>query len=129
MAALIDDLAQWIINNSLATAKGTDVFCDFVPDQPDAVVVINEYGSVMFPEMNLDSGIRYVGIAVRNSVGPTARDLAHSLFLLFNTDETVSDLPNGRWAILHPRSMPFCIGLDEKRRFVYAFNVSVTTNN
>lgn len=129
MASLLEDLVQYIITAGLATQSGQDIWYDFDPDEPAAVVVLNEYDSRLSSSTGNDAGVRYVQITARNLQPTQAKNKAWLLYRLFlRPEDNITTLPNGRWCVMSPRQMPIKIRVDEKKRIVYGFNVAITTN-
>jgi hypothetical protein len=129
MASLLEDLEQWLINADKAVADGDDIFRDFAPDVPDEIIVLYEYDSVLSGIKSANSAVRYVQVTYRATSATVAKNACDDIFHLFmNPDQNITSLPNNRWAIMIAKQVPFKIEMDNQMRYVYGFNVAITTN-
>lgn len=129
MATLLEDIVQYIIDNNLAVATGTDIFYDFEPDEPTNVIVVREYDG-RGSDLPAETGcVRYVQITTRNKQLTPAKALANSIYKLFiRPDENINNLPNERWCIFSPKNTPIKLRVDNKNRIICGFNIAITTN-
>lgn len=129
MATLLEDIVEWLVDNNLGQGDGIDLFRDVIPDDPDVVVTLFEYNSKTAVSRFNHAIVRYVQVTARDSKSSASRQRALEIFKLFQeSDEEITDLPNGRWAIIKPLQSPFKISEDGKSRSYYGFNVAITTN-
>lgn len=129
MTTLLEDLVQWIVDNGLCEGDGIDIFRDYLPDIPDKLICLIEYDSNLPTTKFNQSCVYYIQVVCRDIIASGALRKATQIFNLFHqVNENVTDLPNGRWALIYPRQAPFKIDEDEKRRVYYGFNVVITTS-
>jgi hypothetical protein len=125
---LLKDLVDWIIAEGLATSEGIDIFRDFSPVNPDNVIVLQEYDSILSPLKGNEAAVRYVQIFVRNTTASVAKSKCDLLFKLFmRPEESFTELPSGRIILTSPKNAPFKLSVDLPKT-TYAFNVAITTN-
>jgi len=125
---LLQDIQTYIIAAHYATADGTDIFRDYTPDEPDNIIILNEYDSVPSFYRGVMMGIRYVQIVVRNTSATTAKTKADALYHLFNdSEENILNITASRPAVITPKQMPFKITVDERQRVLYGFNLAIMT--
>lgn len=130
MAALLLDIATFLISKGISTADGTDIFRDFTPEKPDNLVVLNEYRGD--PAVLHDEAVhRSVQIVCRNNNADSARQKALAVCKLLITEQSevgVVSFTGSRWGQVHIRQTPFRLKTDENNRVYYAFNIGITTN-
>jgi len=128
MADLLLDIVNYWITEGLATADGTDIFRDILPDLPDNCIAVVEYpGDVPFIT-NLTN--RSVQVRVRNTDYPTAKSKIVALYdSVYNpeTDVRIIDFTAGRWGIVKPRNYPYLLKKDESERFIFVLNMGIIT--
>jgi hypothetical protein len=128
MADLLVDLVTCIVAAHLVTADGTDIFRNYAPDQPDNIVVLNEYDSSPSSLRGVAMAVRFVQVIVRNTSAATAKSKADALYHLFNdSEENIINIVSGRPSIISPKQLPFKISTDEKQRVLWGFNLAITT--
>lgn len=129
MEALLLDLINYAQQNGLVEGDGVDSFRDFVPEDPDNVVVFNEYRGEPL-EVGETITNRSVQVLVRNKSADDARALAVALCKLFqpSSDDAVIHLSSERWAQIYIRQTPFKLKQDESDRVYYCFNLGITTS-
>ena len=127
MANLLLELANQLAELDWITGDGVDVFRDYKPDTPDAIVVLQEYrGS----GSEWDAiGTRPIQVLVRHPSADTARDRANLIYRFFFADkeELLEESEVRAWYIMSPINPPFLLERDEKERPMYVFNMIVTT--
>lgn len=127
MSYLLQDLAGYLIESGIGTALGEDVFLDFLPDQPNNVVVISEYSGLP-TTTGVEALDRRVQIRVRNADAEEARLLSWKAFNLLDTPENRIQLAsNNRWMMTQALQTPFKVDIDGKERVSYVFNLAVVT--
>ena len=128
LAELIRDVANYLINNSLATSIGTDIFLDNKPDQPDNIVSIFEYaGSSTTGVSALD---RRIQISVRNKSYSVARSKAWEIFNLLDKSENKGEgiqLTQNRVSVINALQQPFKLETDVNERSVFVCNYAIAT--
>jgi len=127
IAELIRDIANYLINNSLATSIGTDVFLDNKPDQPDNLISIFEYSGSTTNVSILD---RRIQILVRNKSYSIARSKAWAIFNLLDKSEEKGEgiqLTQTRVSIINGLQQPFKLETDANERSVFICNYAVAT--
>lgn len=126
MVDLIGDIVNIIIEEQLAEAADVDIFKDFIPENPDDIVVVSEYSSLaVVPFAN--ASVRSIQILCRAKSASKAREKCWKIF-----DSFLSKLPmttiGGRTCVLALRNAPFKIEVDKKNRHLYVFNMGITIN-
>lgn len=124
MSDLLLDLVNYLKVAELVTGDGADTFRDFTPDMPDKIVTLREYaGSPGFAD------VRSVQIVVRDIDAEDAKDRAWSIFKALDVPEDrILSISSARWGIVQARQTPFKIGIDERNRCLWGFNLAVTTS-
>lgn len=126
MADMLDDLKTYLITNGIGS--DSSIKLDNKPEDPDDVIVLSEYpgNPINFGEASVD---RNVQIIVRNTSRGDAHDICWSIFNLFEivTDTRIHDLTSTRFAIIYSKQAPYKMGVDEKGRYMYVFNMGVTS--
>lgn len=116
--------------NSIGEANGANIYQDSIPDAPDDIYVLFEYNSKTAATKFNSAIVRYVQVTYRNKSGLASKAAILEAFKLFQqTDENITDLPGGRWAIIKPLQAPFKVSEDSQNRIYYGFNVAITTNS
>jgi hypothetical protein len=126
MAGLLVDLENYIINLGLATADGVDIYRDYLPDTPDAVITLYEYSGEPFAN-GVDGMLRMIQILVRAKSYAGARLLSWSLYNAFHTPDDYIHTLGGKEALIRVRSTPLKMLADETSRVTFTFNMGVTT--
>lgn len=126
MADLLSDFVEYLIDAELAVADGVDIFKDFAPDKPDAVIIIYEYSSG--PSTVHDKVVqRSIQVVARSLSAVAAKKKAVDLYNALNPSDRYIDLTAERWCLLIPRQVPFKVKVDIQNRVYYGFNIGVTT--
>ena len=123
---LLEDITIYLTNLGLVEGDGIDTFRDFTPEEPDNIVVLQEYkgdGTVHYDDITN----RSVQIAVRNTDADTARQKALEILKALKSDTLRVDFTPDRWGLVSIRQCPIRIGTDGCNRVKYAFNIGVTT--
>lgn len=129
MGKLLEDLAEWVISENIAVTVGTDIFLDFTPAQPAAVMVLKEYDSILSPWKGNPVAVRYVQVLSRSTVPSEAKSKIDDLFNLFmDSEEEFTIIPSGRTFIISPKQAPRKLAIDEEERHIFGFNMAITTN-
>ena len=126
---LLEDICQYLVDNSLATGHGIDVFTDFQPEDPDNIICLQEYrGDPVSPYTDVVH--RSVQVSVRNKSAAEAKRIANSLCSSFRLSDEVQriDFTATRWGQVHIRQTPYKIKQDDRDRTIYGFNIGITTN-
>ena len=131
MSQLVEDFGNYLIDNSIGSAIGTDVFTDYEPDSPDVIIAIIEYGGGR-AQVNVESMDRRLQVRVRGT-NTSARATIHAIYNLIISDMKTEDGivylddPPVRFAIMTPMDTPSKLKVDEKGRVIYTFNLEITT--
>lgn len=128
MATLLSDIGTFLVTNDVVTEDGVDFFRDFMPNDPDEVVVLHEYpGS---PGTPYDPIVhRSVQVSVRGVDADAVRARALTIYTLLTAEDRIIHFTEARWGQVYLRQPPFKIDSDSKNRVTYAFNIGVTTTN
>lgn len=126
MNPLLLDIASYLVSCGLATGDGIDVFRDTMPDKPDCLISLYEYGgdSVVLYESAVN---RSVQLTVRDTDADMARQRAWSIFDVLKSSTAFVQFTPERWGQVHIRQTPFLLRVDENDRVVYGFNMGITT--
>ncbi len=135
MADLLLDLINYLESLVIVAGDGIDSFRDFMPDEPDKLVVLNEYAG-SGTQTGAAGVSRSVQVMVRASPDDPewAKNKAWEIFNVLDTPEDrVLDtrehiVPDVRWAVIVARQTPFKIKVDENARSIYGFNLGVVTS-
>lgn len=126
---LLLDIALFLKAAGTVVGDGKDTFRDFIPEEPDNIVVLYEYRGD--PASLFDEAVnRSVQITVRNKKADVARQKAIEIFKALKTacnEDGKLNFTNERWGQVFFRQPPFPLGRDENNRAQYAFNVGITT--
>lgn len=129
MSLLLQDILEYLVDNELCEAVGTDAFMDKRPDQPDTCFTIYEYEGMAEAPYETVATHRSVQLTYR---APTAAEAkvgitkAHNL-IRSSLDETGVIYFNGRFTQTSIRQTPFKLLEDSNARVVYGFNMGITT--
>lgn len=124
MSDLLYDLVEYLRVSGLVQGDGIDAFRDFTPDMPDNVVVLREYAGN--PGL---VDVRSVQVVVRNVDAESAKDKAWRILSVLDVPEDrILPLPGTRWGVVAARQTPFKMGVDERNRYLWGFNLAVTTS-
>lgn len=127
MEGLLQSIVAWAIEKGLATEDGVDVFRDYLPNDPDAVLVFKEYDATTAPADRMIAN-RMLQALVRDVTPELAKERCDNLYeAFFDHPEIVRTLENGRWGLFLPTSPPLQLGRDDNDRVRYVFNFSVIT--
>ena len=121
------DLADWLIAQGRGTAIGTDVFVNFMPDTPDAALVLFDTGGPPASRAfgNRVVAVRHLGVQVlvRRAKGRDAEAEASVIWALL--DGWTGTGINGVTYLLATcrESAPFLLDRDSRNRTTFVFNV------
>lgn len=131
MAALLLDLGTFLNTKENTLVLGSNMFADFTPDDPDKIVVLQEYGgsgpSQVDPILN-----RSVQISSRDITADGAKEVIDNIYTILATYKANNGflrLTENRWTQIYLRQAPFKLREDAKNRIVYGFNLGITTNS
>ena len=128
LAELIRDVANYLINNSLATSIGTDIFLDNKPDL-DNIICVFEYAGL--PTTTGVSALdRRIQILVRNKSYSVARSKAWAIFNLLDKSEGKGEgiiLTQNRVSVINALQQPFKLETDVNERSVFICNYAIAT--
>lgn len=121
---LLVDIENFLISNSIAITDGVDIFRDFVPPEPENVIVISEYAGIPIPLCS----VRSLQVKVRNTSNSNAKQKAWDIYNLLNSQEDIVQFTPERWAVLNLRQTPFKVD-STQTTVTWCFNIGVTTYN
>lgn len=126
---LLLDIVTFLTSAGVIEGDGIDTFRDFIPETPDNLVAITEYGGSPGPSYE-ELGQRSVQISVRNKSADVARARALELYkaLRPKREDRRVDFTEDRWGQVYLRQMPFRTKTDNNDRVTYSFNIGITTN-
>lgn len=126
MGDLLNEIIEYIIASGFATAKDSDIFKDFSPKEPDEAVMVYEYnGSAPAPFTN--TSVRSIQIVCRSKKNVEVKPKIWGIYKSFAEHGQFITLGQ-RKCLLALRNTPIKIGVDEKNRNLWAFNMGLTTN-
>lgn len=125
MADLLLDLTALLVTEGVVTCDGIDCFRDFTPNEPNDIVVLNEYAGV--PSETCSAAVRSIQVISRGVNASTAKQRIWDIYKLLNTPENRLMTLGDRWLIVLPRQTPFRIDVDKNNRIIWGFNVAITT--
>lgn len=131
MAQLLQDIATYIVSKNLATGYGQDIFCDYLPEEPDNIIGLLEYRGSPDTPFDKDLHHRSVQILTRNVDADTAKSLAlrlHGILTSQSVDFEPIEFTKNRWGLVYIRQTPFRLGTDKNDRALYCFNIGITTS-
>lgn len=121
MPVVIDDVAQYLHNNSVASL-GTSLFKSYVPETPDAVVAVMDTGGVK-PSIDIPSKDPTFQVFIRStnySTGKTKLDLVRSLL---HKQMNTQLIANGVYFyFIHALSEGGHLGRDENGKDLFSIN-------
>lgn len=128
MADLVSDIGEYLVSKGRATAIGTDLFLDYMPNEPDSAICITEYGTAGIP-VAVSALSRRVQIFVRDIKASQAKRKVWEIFndLDRPQDDRQFHLTPTRWTMAMAIQQPTPLGPDKNSRFQYVFNVVFTT--
>lgn len=123
MSELIKDIKTYLVNQGIALTSV--IFLDSLPDTPDNLIVISEYGGST--SIGLDEA--RIQILVRNTSYSTGKTLINSIRALLDTVsvEQFVTLATSRKAVFSAIQRPFKLNEDSKKRITFVCNFKVIT--
>ncbi len=122
--SLIENIINYLIAKECAVAKDTDIFQDFVPDNPDDIIAILEYtGSA--PAMFTSTSNRSLQVVVRAKTFTAARDKSWKIFNTLYREDLHFNETNLQ-GLIFMRQTPFKLLVDSASRTTFVFNFSLT---
>ena len=126
---LLEAIIEYLASTGCVVGDGIDCFRDFMPESPDAVVVLHEYaGDPISPYT--ESVHRSVQVKVRHTNAAAARmkAICACAALRAGTESRRIDFSEDLWGQVYVRQTPFKLSQDESNRVTYCFNLGITTN-
>jgi hypothetical protein len=125
VGTLLEDLGAYLQAQGYGTT-GTSIFGSYMPDAPDSLVVLYEYGGGE-PKRTFTGTYHEaprVQVNVRDTTYASARARAQ---LIWNAlDSVVETTLSGNWYnAITPLQPPFLLERDSKQRSIVTFNVSI----
>jgi hypothetical protein len=128
MSDLLLDLIDFLVDNNKVEGRAIDAFTDNAPISPDDIVSLYEYGGN--PAFIGDFANRGITVQVRNKIYTVGKEKIHDIYNLFHkndVEDRIIFLTEDRWAIIHPRSTPTKLKVDESNRTIFTFSMGVLT--
>ena len=129
MTMLLEDIGTYLQTNSVGTL-GTNLFLNTMPEEPDILVVVNEYLSTE-PFATMRQGAPLVErprlqLVVRDMPQEVvaAHNRARAAYLLLC--QLIDTFMGGKTITLEPMDTPVLTGRDPKERVLYTVNFQVT---
>lgn len=130
--SMLDDIAEYLEDQNIGTVA-VDIFCDYMPETPDAVIAIFDYPSVPPQHTMGDSGPvlqhHRLQVLVRGAEGGTgtvaARDQARAIYDLLVT-QVGTTINNKLYVDIAAVEEPHLLDRDSSQRATYAVNFDVT---
>lgn len=124
------DLAYYIRNTiGKGTRLGTDVMVNFMPDSPDNVFAIFQYGGNESNRgMGADAGALEnfaLQIDVRNTNPQTAESDCYDIYKAIDGLAGNATINSVMYTWLHPMQPPFILERDSRQRVTFIFNLEV----
>ena len=126
MEDLLLSIINYIISHNLAQTKDVDIFKDYSPIEPDHCTIVYEYGGSASAPFT-DVSVRSIQIVVRDKSSQVAKTASWKLLKLFQAPTQIMQIGQ-RTCIVTTRNTPIKLGVDEQNRYLYAFNLGITTN-
>lgn len=124
--SLLQDIAEFLKNQTIVDGEGIDTFIDTIPENPDFMISLNEYQGLPTP---LHDPIvhKSVKIVVRSILPQDAISKINAIFNALSPADRYLELSETRWGQFYPRQTPFKERVDSSNRVYYTFNVGITT--
>ena len=129
MENLLLDVIEYMIAQGVVTGANIDTFTDYLPDTPHNAIGLYEYAGT--PAFIGDFANRSISVQVRNKSHENGRVKIQSIYNLFHKEEmedSIIMLTATRWSIIHCRSTPSKLRVDESKRTIFVFNMGVLTS-
>lgn len=99
---------------------------DIMQESPDSAISVYEYsGGTVAPQVA--GAVRQIQVVVRNAEPYEAKKKADALYHSLDSDDGIVNLTEERWGAITLLQTPFKMKVDNKDRFYYVFNLSITT--
>jgi hypothetical protein len=122
-------LIEYCVSLGLCVGDGEDCFRDFMPEEPDDVIVLHEYSGDPLNPFTTNVH-RSVQIKVRGVDAEHVRHKAVQLCEAFRatTENRQIHFTDSLWGQVYIRQTPFKLSQDKSGRITYCFNLGITTN-
>lgn len=122
-------IINYLVANGILLGDGIDAFRDFMPEEPNSVVVLHEYRGDQLSQYTTNVH-RSVQVKVRDTSAEAARDKALQILQLFisESESRRVDFSENAWGQVYIRQLPFKLQQDSSNRVTYCFNLGITTN-
>ena len=123
MARLLDNLAQYLVDQGICTKEGKDVFIGMLPEKQDNGVKLEQTGGVS-PDKYLPIEQPTVQVMVRNSSYPDGLDKAKAIYEALHRKGDDLTLEAGGVDVMTCFAIqePFHLGMDENSRHLFVVN-------
>lgn len=119
--ALLDDISTYLGNEGVATF-GTDMFAGHMPDSPDGLICLYEYGGTVHSDWTGEEP--RLQVVTRDTSYEDARSKLTSVFAKLH-DERELTVNGNRYLYIEAQSTAELMGVDEKRRYRLVQNYRV----
>lgn len=126
---MLESIADYLISEELAVAKGTDIFEEFLPETPDTIIALIEYPGRP-PDFECEVVERNFQVLTRSLNASDARAKNWDIYKELHQNKNKGDkkyLTTTRWGLIHAQDTPFKLKEDKNSRVVYCCNYSITT--
>lgn len=125
---MLNDIADFLIDQGLATEKGIDIFAETMPPNPDTAIILFEYAGRP-PNIPCETVERRFQVATRAMDPDAARAKNWSIYNVLHPTELgdKQSLTLDRWGLLHAIDTPSKLKIDENGRTIYVCNYSIVT--
>lgn len=123
MARLLDNLAAYLVAQSICTKVGKDVFIGLLPEKQDNGVKLEQTGGIE-PDRDIPIEQPTVQVMVRNKAYPDGLDKAKAIYdaLHRKGDDLVLEAGGVDVMTCFAMQEPFHLGLDENSRHLFVVN-------
>lgn len=123
MARLLDNLAQYLVDEGICTKKGKDVFIGVLPEKQDNAVKLLQTGGLS-PDHYLPIEQPTVQVTVRNTAFPAGLDKAKAIYDALHRlgDDAVLETGGVDVMTCFAIQEPFHLGQDENQRHLFVVN-------
>lgn len=129
MNSLLLDIVLFLVSKQVVQGDGQDIFRDFIPEEPDAVVSLIEYKGTGGPLVD-EAVNRSIQVTVRDKQADLARAKALEIYSALEQAQDGAGkitFTSIRWGQVSLHQTPFKYKTDQNNRSYYCFNMSITT--
>lgn len=129
---MLYELVEYLTQQNVVKGDAKDTYRDYVPDEPDKLVALQEYNGV--GSIPAAEGVaRRVQIIARSSLEDPdwASTKIWQIFNVLDVPDRIIDTRKeggNLWGVFDPLGTPHKMRVDEHARPIYGFNLSVITS-